>query len=430
MKISAVLIFCLAFFSLAGCSPEPAGPSDQVEVWHWMTDRQEALEALARRYEQETGTRIKLELFAPSDAYTQKITAASQANVLPDIYGILDKKYIMALFIKSGLVADLTPEFQADNAAWEKSLFTRAVDVNRFVPDNVYGIPPGIYGVPIDVTSIRMFYNNALLKKAGLSKPPRTFGDLLTAVAALRRVGVAPFVSGFGELWLIDCMASSYAFNIMGEDKVMATFRGEVPYTDPDWVRVLAVFRNLAVRGAFIEGIVTKGNKYAEQDFALGRAAFSFDGLWAVNIYRSMNPDLDYGVSPLPSINPDQPMKVWGGAGSSFVVNGRSPGREKAVAFLRWLTAREQQVFIAEKTRNLPANREALAALPGTLPGFSGDMDQVTHPNVWPVNEVPLVTAAFGKGIQSIIIGEKTPEEVARQVQKIKEREMRKAGKK
>ncbi|MBF0486194.1 MAG: extracellular solute-binding protein [Candidatus Omnitrophica bacterium] len=424
MKISTILVLCFCFLAVGGCSARPS--TNQIEVWHWMTDRQDALQALAQKYEQETGVKVKLELFAPSDAYTQKITAASQANVLPDIYGILDKKSILALFIKSGLVADLTEELEADHAAWESSLIPKAVDVNRFPVGNKDGVPPGIYGVPIDVTNIQMVYNNTLLKKAGLLKPPQTFGDFLTAVDALKRVGVSPFVTGFGEMWIIDCFASNYAFNMMGEDKVMATFRGEVKYTDPDWIKVFSVFQTLARKGAFIEGIVTKGNKYAEQDFALERAAFSFDGSWAVNIYRSMNPRLDYGISPLPAINPDRPMKVWGGAGSSFVVNAASPNRAKAVAFLKWLTAEEQQVFIAEKTNNLPANRAAMIATPKVLPDFSKAMDQTTHPSVWPVNEDALVTEAFDKGIQSIIIGEKTPEAVAGEVQKIKDREMKK----
>jgi hypothetical protein len=40
------------------------------------------------------------------------------------------------------------------------------------------------------------------------------------------------------------------------------------------------------------------------------------------------------------------------------------------------------------------------------------------------VSEFPAVIEAFDKGIQSIIIGEKTPEQVAAEVQRIKEREL------
>jgi hypothetical protein len=40
------------------------------------------------------------------------------------------------------------------------------------------------------------------------------------------------------------------------------------------------------------------------------------------------------------------------------------------------------------------------------------------------LNEDPIVVEAFDKGIQSIIIGEKTPAQVAVEVQKIKLRQM------
>ena len=83
-----------------------------------MTDRNDTFLKLAQQYKQETGIEVTVHLFAPSDSYSQKIIAAAQANVLPDIYGILDKKSIVADFIKAGLVADLTDAMDADGGAW------------------------------------------------------------------------------------------------------------------------------------------------------------------------------------------------------------------------------------------------------------------------------------------------------------------------
>ena len=98
----------------------------------------------------------------------------------------------------------------------------------------------------------------------------------------------------------------------MGEEKIFATYRGQVKYTDPDWIKVFNVFAELRDKGVLIDGIVTKGNKYAEQDFALERAAFAFNGSWCVNVYHDMNPDLDYGVIPPPPISTAYPLKNLG----------------------------------------------------------------------------------------------------------------------
>ncbi len=425
MRLFFVGLCCLTLAFGAGCS-KPKQASNKILLWHWMTDRHETILKLAEQYKTQTGVEVTVELFAPSDAYSQKIIAAAQANVLPDIYGILDKKSIMADFIKAGLVADLSAAFAANDGAWEKTLFAKALAGNRFEPNNIYGITPGIYGVPLDVTDMQMLYNKKLLAKAGIQGPPKTYDEFIKNVEALKRIGIAPFVSGWGELWLADCFASNYAFNIMGEDKVMATYRGEVPYTDPDWIKVLDIFRDLRDKGAFLDGIVTKGNKYAEQDFALERVAFSFNGSWGVNVYHDMNPKLEYGVMPPPPVSKAFPLKIWGGAGSSFVVDGATPNKDKAIAFLQWLTAAPQQAVLANETNNLPANREASASISPVLEEFAKGMEQSTHPTTWPINEDPLVTEAFDKGIQAIIIGEKTPLQVATDVQAVKSRQMAK----
>ncbi|MBP6342676.1 MAG: extracellular solute-binding protein [Candidatus Omnitrophica bacterium] len=427
--ILSFVIVVLGCFRMAGCS-QSARPANTIEVWHWMTDRQDALDALSAKYEQETGVKVKFELFSPSDAYSQKVVAAAQAHVLPDIYGILDKKSIIASFIKAGYVADLTAAFQANDGAWEKSMFEKALASNRFDEGNVDGVTPGIYGVPLDVTNIQMLYNKKLLQKAGINNVPATFDEFIADIEILKRIGVPAFVSGFGELWLADAFASNYAFNIMGEEKVMDTFQGKVPYTDPDWIKVFQIFEKLTKKGAFIDGIVTKGNKFAEQDFALERAAFAFNGSWCVNVYNEMNTELEYGAMLPPAADSSKPMLVWGGAGSSFVVNNSSTNKDLAIKFLQWLSGKDQQVFLATQTKNLPANKEALASIPSVLAEFAKGMDNTTHPTIWKYNEDPLVIEAFDKGLQAIIIGEKTPQEVAVKVQEVKVRQMKRAQRK
>ncbi|MDD3374282.1 MAG: extracellular solute-binding protein [Candidatus Omnitrophica bacterium] len=426
MRKIFLFLFCVAFF-LAGCSQR--NQANVVNVWHWMIDRQETFLELAQQYKEQTGIEVKFELYAPSETYSRKIIAAAQARVLPDIYGILGDKKKLASFINSGFVADLTKDFEGNGGAWEKSIFSKALDSNRFEEGNVYSVNSGIYGVPIDVMNIQMLYNKDLLAKAGIKRYPKTFTEFMEDIAALNRIGIEGLISGWGETWMVDCFASNYAFNIMGEEKVMATYKGDVPYTDEDWIKVFTLFKDLRENNALAQGIVTKGNKYAEQDFALGRSAFAFNGSWCVNVYNEMDQNLNYGVMLPPVVNEERPMQIWGGAGSSFVVNDSSKNKQQAINFLKWLTAKEQQAFLSKKTKNLPANRYALSSIPEILSQFASAMDKTTHPSIWKYNEDAMVQETFDRGIQSIIIGEKTPEEVAQAVQAMKVREMEKAQK-
>ena len=139
-----------------------------------------------------------------------------------------------------------------------------------------------------------------------------------------------------------------------------------------------------------------------------------------------MNPKLEYGAMIPPKITNLHPMKIWGGAGGSFMVNNQSYRRANAIRFLMWLAMDEQQAFLATETQNLPANKNSLGEIPPILAQFADDMDNVVHPNTYPVHELPAVTEAFDKGIQSILIGERTPEQVAAEVQRIKEKESKK----
>ncbi len=428
-NITFALFLLVIIVTALGCS-QPAPKKNQIVIWHWMTDRDKAFQELATQYETLTGVKVLFELYAPSDIYSQKIIASAQAKILPDVFGILDKKSVVADFINSGFIADLTADFKANDLQWENSLFPKALAANRFDDNNPYNVAPGIYGVPLDMMNIQMLYNKNLLKKAGIKNVPTTLSEWMQASAAFKRVGVPVFVAGWGELWLVDVFAMNYAFNIMGEEKVMATFRGEIPYTDSQWVEVFKVFADLRHKGVFTNSIVTKTNKDAERDFALERVAFAFNGSWGVNVYDKMNNKLDYAVMLPPTANQSRPMKIWGGAGSSFLVNKQSLNKEEAIAFLKWLTAAEQQVFLARETQNLPVNKIALVNFPKVLNDFADSMEITTHSTNWAFNEDVLVMEAFDKGIQSIIIGEKTPLRVAQDVQKVKVRQLEKQNKK
>jgi ABC-type glycerol-3-phosphate transport system substrate-binding protein len=412
---------------MIGCAKAPQKVTDVV-IWHWMTDRKKVFNELAKRYQEQKGIQVEFRLFAPSDVYSQKVRAATQAGTLPDIFGILGEKKDFAIFVKAGHVLNLAEKMQADNQEWKNKFFSEALIVNKFERRNEFGVPPGIYGVPIDVTNIQMLYNKNLFKQAGLDPeiPPRTFDEFIAAAGKLKEAGIQGLVSGWAETWMLDCLASNFAFNIMGEEKVMRTYQGKIPYTDPDWISVFSLFKEMAEKDVLATGIVAMNNKDAEQNFANQRAAFAFNGSWCVNVYQGMNPNLNYAAMFVPRASDRYPMLIWGGAGSSFMVNARSKNCEKAVEFLQWLTDEEQQAYLAEATNNLPANKFCLTDIDPILSQFAAGMENVTHPNIWPVHEKSPVIEVFDLGIQSIILGTKTPEEVAQEVQEVKEREMAK----
>jgi ABC-type glycerol-3-phosphate transport system substrate-binding protein len=422
----AFTLILAAFGLFVGCSRTAQAPKKgEILVWHWLTDREEALQKLADAYQKETGIKVVLELYAPSDAYASKVRAAAQTNTLPDIFSVLGETRDLASFINSGHIASLTAAMEADHSAWKKQFFPKALATDTLTPHNQYKVVPGIYGVPLDVSNIQMLYNKELFQKAGLdpNRPPQTWNEFIQAWRKLKAAGIPGMVSGWGETWMIDCFANNYAFNIMGEQKVLDTYRGKVSYNDPDWIQVLSLFETLRNEGLLVPGVVTMVNKSAEQAFATGKAAFAFNGSWCVNVYHGMNPNLSFAAMLPPRVTNKNPVRIWGGAGTSLMVNDTSLNKEEAIKFLKWLTQAPQQAQLSKETYNLPANRNSLGDIPQTLSSFAGRLDMTTHPSPGPVVEKPTVVEALDKGIQSILIGEKTPAQVAADVQKIKDQQ-------
>jgi len=423
-SLRLVLASVLAFMVLGsgGCSRIMQDDTNVIVVWHWMSDRDDVFKELSERYLRETGVKVRFELYAPSLGYAQKIRAAAQTKTLPDLFGVLGETKDFASFINSGFIQKLDDEMDKDNKAWRSQFFSRSLISNIFVEGNQYEVPPGTYGVPIDVANIQMLYNKKLFKKAGLdpNKPPRTWDEFLYHIDKLKENNISAFVCGWGEIWMIDCFANNYAFNIMGEQKLLDTFKGNVPYTDPDWIKVLDIFKQLKDRDALLPGTIIMDNKTAEQNFSLERAAFTFNGSWSVNVYDGMNPNLEYGVFMPPAVTNQYPMKIWGWGASSFVVNANSEKKEEIFSFLRWLTSKDIQIKLAEKLKGLPANKESLGNIDPVLAQFASNMDFTTHPSNWAVREDPRVIEVFDKGVQAILTGEKTPEQVAGEVQKEK----------
>jgi len=424
----SVVLFLSVIILFGGCAPQKS-KGNKIVIWHWLNDRKDALNKLASDYKTKTGIEVEFKLFSPPDIYSQKVIAAARAGNLPDIFGILGEKRTLGSFVKAGHILNLTPYMQANGAEWKQRFYPKTIEVVTFKPDNIFKVQEGIYGAPIDTTIINFVYNKTLFKESGLNpeNPPKTFNEFIDFAKTVKaKKNVSGFVCGWGEGWLLDCLATEWAINLMGEDKLFKTLKGDVPYTDKDWVEVFSYFAKMRDSGILSPNITTTINKESEDSFSKGNAAFSFNGSWAVNVYKQLGGNLDYDFFPLPKISQNFPAKVWGGAGTSFMVNAHSVNREEAVKFLNWITAKEQQEFLVRETNNLPAIKINEGALSPILKTLLGSLTILTHPNTWPYNEDSRVIEVMDKGLQQIVMGLKTPEEVAKDIQEVKNRVLRK----
>ncbi|MCK5242165.1 extracellular solute-binding protein [bacterium] len=422
----AVLIGMTGLF-ISGCGTK-GSKEEQVTItfWHWWADQQPMLEKLAETYEDETGVKVAMELIGTD--YFKKLQAAAGANTLPDIIGLAGGGELLARYVKADRIYNLTEELNANDGAWNKTFFPRALEAFRFEENNIYKVEDNTYwGVPISVMNIQIFYHKDLFKKAGLDpeKPPKTWSEFLAASKKLREADISPFIAGFGDLWIDYTIFNAYCWSYLGKENMRKLYSGELPYTHGGCVKSLQRIVDLRANKVLYEGAVSMQNKEAEINFANKKVAMMLNGSWAVNVYNGLNTELDLGVFPFPKPDDaEHPMYFIGGVGKGCAITQNTEDAEETLAFLKWFLAKAQQVMLAKESRQIPANVQAMDDIDPLLQGFAKGMHSLT-PDL-KLEEKNEVREVLQKGVQSIIIGEEIPQDILKKAWEVKQRIMKK----
>jgi ABC-type glycerol-3-phosphate transport system substrate-binding protein len=109
--------------------------------------------------------------------------------------------------------------------------------------------------------------------------------------------------------------------------------------------------------------------------------------------------------------------RTYGGTGKNGVVNAMGKQVDESVKYIKWLTEKEQEQTFMEMVPLVPTNPAALdpAKVSPQLTTFAGLIDKVYKVTV-PMKG-PLVEA-FMKGVQSILLKEKSVDQVLDDLEK------------
>ena len=378
----------------------------------------EAMEALAERYQEEAGITVTIDTPGPAD-YPAKLQALSQGDAMPDTYyGLSDTA--MAPYYKAGWAMDLTPEL---DAGWGENFTPIVLDLLRWDADNQFEVPPGIYRAPWEVSAYALIANPALFSEAGLdaTQPPATMGEFLEALRQIKDAGIGPFQLAAE---FIPNLVRHHASNWLSDEEIDATFAGNASWQEEGWRQAVQLFADMGEAGVLFNDALSSPNPDVEQSFFnIQELACFYTGTFSIGVQRATAPSFeDYVTFPLPKseegrLEPRTP----GGPGKSGVVNPRSPNAEEALKFIKWMTEPAQEQTLMDMVPLVPANPAALEGveISDQLAGFAALVDQVQKvptPTLSEVNE------AFTKGVQSLLLGEKSVDQVLEDVQQAQER--------
>ncbi|MEI5521928.1 extracellular solute-binding protein [Streptomyces brasiliscabiei] len=397
---------------LQGCgSGSDSGSDDgQVELTFMNQSRgqEAALNALAKQYTKQTGIVVKVESPGPAD-YLAKLQAKAQSRNMPDVYSSF-LAVDMAPFYKAGWAMNIQPELKG---AWGDQFAPGVVEQSAFTKDNNLGVPPGIYSVHWETQSYGLILDPTRTK-IDPKAPPKTMNDLITALKASNKDGKGNFAVAAS---LTPHLIQEFASNWLTDQQISDTFAGKESWKADGWRKAFQLLVDLKKAGVISNGALPGGqgdNSGVETSFFNKREVGAiFDASAGVSVGKRTAPDYtDYASMPLPAasdatLTPRSP----GVPGKGAVVNPRGKHPKDALAFVKWLTMPEQQKVFAEQARIVPTSKQLLADgnLPAQLTGFAAatkNQQKVTN------SITPDVNAALTRATQSLVLGEKSVDQV------------------
>ena len=233
--------------------------------------------------------------------------------------GINDDKILAA--IRSGNVPDIVSSFSRRTSASTArpaagSTSTRCLKQDK-INVNIFPATSRYYtqykgtrcALPLLADATGLYYNKTLFKKAGLTRPPKTFSELATYAKKLTQknkngsikvLGFDPnqnfYMGGYGNgaSGFQPLIGASY-FDKNGKSSLAS---------EPAWASFFRWQKNLVDAFGYsnlVRWQAGAGDEFApSHPFETGKLAMMLDGEWRVAFIKNEHPSLQYGTAPMP----------------------------------------------------------------------------------------------------------------------------------
>ncbi|MGW0436791.1 extracellular solute-binding protein [Micromonospora sp. NPDC003197] len=400
---------------LAACGRDGSTSDGKQSINWWHIQNTEPMlpvwAAMAKEYET-AHSNVKVEIQPlENEAFKAKLTTATQAGSPPDLFqswggGVLRQQ------VDAGLVKDLTAEVQP----WIGTLLPASVQP--------FTIDGKIYGIPFDVGMVGFWYNTELFGKAGVTAPPTTWAELLTAVKQIKAAGIVPIALAGKEKWPGHYYWAYLAMRIGGLGALQKAAEDR-NFDTPDFVAAGQRLKELVDLQPFQKGFL--GADYSSPDgqaatMGNGGAAMELMGQWAPSVQASsstskqgLGDKLGFFTFPTVDGGKGAGSEAFGG-GNGFAVGRNAPAA--TIDLLKTLLEVANQRRAAATGLVLPTVKDAADAIPdknnktvattlASATGFQLYLDQA-YP--------PAVGQQVNDSVAELIAGTKTPEQIVKDI--------------
>lgn len=364
-----------------------------IEFWHTYSDEESRIfeEELIPLFERTyPGIKIKPVRLVNNNELKYSLIARSSSNRGPDVVR-MDIAWIPELS-QSRLLLPLNqfPDFGEIKEGFRREV----MDVGYY--NNQY------YSLPLNMNTKIGIFNRELLRKAGLTEPPRTLKETLDiarlyhykiGMGGLETWKILPYIYGMGGV-MTDPSYSRATGYLNGEATVQAVELLFNLYKD-------GIIERSAINGG--------GNNW--EGVRGGNVLMTDEGPWYYSILKG--PELVTAIKLTSRTSfPEGTGTFSILGGENLVIMKRSKEPEAAWQFVKWMTAKEAQLMMAQ-TGLIPTNKEAAKALNVVKDSFIFPyVEALEHPFLRPpVKRWSKIDEIFTQYMRKIFQGDLTARE-------------------
>ncbi|MDR1252678.1 MAG: extracellular solute-binding protein [Treponema sp.] len=364
------------------------------------------LDAFAKKY-----PNIKLEFeYVSGEQFHDKFQAMAAAGDIPDLF----TTYVGArsgYILDRGLVKDLRPYLTNEF----KSQYSTAIWDPQGPNGEIYIISPNM------AVCTAVYVNTKLQRELGLTMP-KTLDELIAQVPAIRARGYTPLMFANKGVWQAQSLLLSMLVDrTAGKAWFDRARAGTAKFTDKGFVDALAVIKRLVDTQAFPAGVNQLEGPEGWGDFVQGKSVYLLDAGWRISALKGAATPEDYAnyeVIAFPAIAGEVTRGSSAATlGEALAMNAKLSGAKADAAwkFLSFIYGQEGCEILMNH---------------GTVPTYKLDyskfaIDNLNKQYIELTNNQSMgyvidavmdgegVNNLLNPGIQAVMIGDKTPAQLA-----------------
>ena len=339
-RFFACVLSVLVLLSVAAWWIKPRPVYDGKTLLVWCSDdnpaRREQIALFNRLH-----PRLHLSL-DPANRGMEKVIVQSEAGVGPDLFDSFSV-FQSSAFIKAGIAWDITDR-----------LTQAGINVRTDVWEATHPFilrDGRVYGFPRNAGTEAVFYNKALFEQADLPYPngPMNCAEFLELAKKLtvRDSGGRIIRFGFTFAWSRwACFVSQWGGRMYSEDGTRCVLDSPEAVAAVQFMQDLIWTYNVSPTPEQEAGMAASGGWGLDSMkwFGAGRVAMAYGGRWWLCRLRNKKdyPGLRMGVVEVQF----GPLRRYKGGGGAVMINKRSPRREQALEFIKYMAGREYNELV------------------------------------------------------------------------------------